>query len=102
MKMIKILLTAMLMLTMAQAEKFDPVKYEAQLMAEDAKLQTTIQRNIAECKVRAERAKRYRAYLDANPNLNSKFTKSVVESCQARVTAVCGAIMSAAESNASK
>lgn len=90
-----------LMLT-AQAQKFDPVKYEMELIVQDKKLKETMQRNLQECRVRSERAKQYRAYITAHPELNKKYTDSVVEACQKRVADVCGALMSAAESNETK
>lgn len=87
----------------AEKTKFDPAtyseeqakKYEAQLLEEDKNVQENLKSLAKECKIRTERGKKYRAFLDRNPDLNKTRTNSIVKSCQKRIEAVCGAIQKA-------
>ena len=90
----KVILVGMLLLAPLFAEKFDPKKYENDLVRNDPIFQKNFKTTVDICKVYAKRAVAYRAYLDETGR-DDEYSKATIKSCENRIKRFCGNITSA-------
>lgn len=75
------------------AEKFDPVAYEANIQLADKSLKKNMDRTLKQCKMFAKMGKEYRTYLDESGR-DDDVSQEIIKACQARIKEFCGDITS--------